>query len=609
MRIFIISLLLLLLSSTLCLFAGNGDIATLLDEVKRAEASNDDLNKADVYNRLGYAYWGERQFQDAIIYFEKSVSINSQVGNTNALINLYSNLGMLYGSMNDYETALVNHQKSQDIRIASKENNLICQGYINLARTSQALKRYNASNGFAESALDFAKEMEDNKLIKACYGILYENANSLGINSKALEYFEYYSAFDNVLKQERLDKITKETQQVVAEKEQEVQEEKEEKEKLLHEKELTEDQLHKTEQELEVTEAERQLNLKNLERAKKELKMQTQINMQQRKIQLLYVAGLFALGLLLMLVYRNFRNKKKANLLLEAQNNEISRQRDIIEKKNQSITESITYAQHIQESMLLSEDKLKEHLPESFILFKPKEIVSGDFYWFNLENFSSFLKPMFQNETDKDCDRFIIAALDCTGHGVPGGFMSMIGYNLLDEIVSNGINKPNYILDSLHFGIKHALKQWDTDNTDGMDAALCKIDFAENKVQFAGANNPLVIIEKGEVKELKGVRFPIGGQEFRSRTPYELQEYVYDEPVTCYIFSDGFADQFGGPKNKKFGTNQFYELLADIYNKPMDEQKTMLNDCFVNWKGEGKQIDDLLVMGFKLKPGMRKEKM
>jgi len=578
----------------------NGDkIEAMLAELKVAEESGDDLVKSDILNRLGYAYWDFRQYKDAINSFEKSVTVNTQIGNDNALMNLYTNLGMLYVSLNEFETALVNHKKSQDIRERVNQNPLICQGLINLARTCQMLKRYNNSNSYAESALQYAKEMDDNKLIKACYGILYENANKLGINSKALEYFEYYSAFDKMLKEEKMAKVEKAAEISVAEKQKEVEKEKEEKGRILQEKNETQTQLEQTEQVLEITEAERSKSVFDLNKTKEELELKAELIKQQRKVQSLFVAGLLFLGLLLLFVYRNFRNKKRANAMLEAQKDEIQRQSDLIEKKNISITESITYAKHIQESMLFSEEKFNAYLPDSFIMFRPKEIVSGDFYWFNFENFSSFLKPLYQNEEKKE-NNLIVAAVDCTGHGVPGGFMSMIGYNLLDEIVSNDICKPNYILDSLHFGVKHALKQWDTDNSDGMDVALCRINLEKQLIEFSGANNPMIIINNGELIELKATRFPVGGHDFRSRTLYEEKTYQYEGPVSCYLFSDGYMDQFGGQNNKKIGSLQFYEILREVYDLPMKEQKQILEKRFDEWKGSYKQIDDVLVMGFKL---------
>lgn len=596
-RTVLVYLVLLLMSS----FTNQTELEKILQEWKEVENSDDDLTKSDILNRLGYAFWGEHLYKDAINSFEKSVSINIQLGNDNALMNLYTNLGMLYSELNEFETALVNHKKSQDVRARINENPMKCQGLINMARTCQMLKRYNNSDTYALSALELAKEMDDNKLIKACYGILYENASNLGIASKAHEYFEYYSAFDKALKEERIEKVQKEALLSVAEKQKEVDKEKEEKVRILEQKEETETKLVETEQVLVVTEAEKQKSIEDLQRTQHELELKAQLINQQRKIQSLFVAGLFFLGLLLLFVYRNFRIKKRANAMLEAQKNEIQRQSDLIEKKNSAITESITYAQHIQESMLFSEEKFNAYLSESFILYRAKEIVSGDFYWFNYENFSSFLKPLYQKETITE-DNLIIAAVDCTGHGVPGGFMSMIGYNLLDEIVSNGINKPHHILDSLHFGVKHSLKQWDTDNTDGMDVALCKINFKQNRIEFAGANNPLIIVRNGELVELKGTRFPIGGQEFKKRSPFASQSYDFDTEISCYLFSDGYADQFGGSRNKKIGSSRFYQLLLEHYKKPMKEQKQILERYFDEWKADYKQIDDVLVMGFKLFP-------
>ena len=270
-------------------------------------------------------------------------------------------------------------------------------------------------------------------------------------------------------------------------------------------------------------------------------------------------------------------------------------QKEEIEEKNKDITDSINYAQKIQEAILPSDNEIQRHLPESFVLFKPKDIVSGDFYWF----------------TERDGKALIIAA-DCTGHGVPGAFMSMIGNSLLNEIVNEqGITEPAKVLQQLKLAVIKSLKQTGEAGTqkDGMDIALCAFEIDNMKVEFSGAYNPLFLIRDNELQETRSDRMPIGvysddgGKVFTNHSLEMMKGDVY------YIFTDGFVDQFGGPKGKKYMGKKFKQLMLDIHKKPMAEQKTILDETIEDWKayvpldGLGssyEQMDDILVIGIRV---------
>jgi serine phosphatase RsbU (regulator of sigma subunit) len=205
------------------------------------------------------------------------------------------------------------------------------------------------------------------------------------------------------------------------------------------------------------------------------------------------------------------------------------------------------------------------------------------------------------NETERG---FLISAVDCTGHGVPGAFMSMIGFNLLETITLNGVLQPNLILNELHQSIRYLLKQDNTDNRDGMDMAICAILDKGRKVQYAGAKNPLIMITDGELNYIKGDSFPIGGSQKEDNREFTLQTFLVDKPTSFYLFSDGYLDQFGGNPEKKFGTKSFKQLLLDINHLPMVEQKAILEERILSWMGpKPKQIDDIIVIGFKVIPG------
>jgi|GEM_PF-2060152 len=283
---------------------------------------------------------------------------------------------------------------------------------------------------------------------------------------------------------------------------------------------------------------------------------------------------------------------------LQAANTEIRKQSDLLEQKNRDITASINYAKRIQTAMLMGEEDMQKILPESFVLFKPKDIVSGDFYW--LEKI----------KIGEDREKIIVAAVDCTGHGVPGAFMSMIGNDLLNHIVlEKHITESHLILSALHKGVRKSLKQSENRVKDGMDLSLMVFE-KENgtitKAHYAGAMNPLyyVPLQQAEnFKEIKADKKPIGGnfageEEDRTFTNHEIS--VLATPTTFYLCSDGYQDQFGGERNSKFLVRRFRALLASIVHLPMDEQKNILEKTMTDWLGTHRQIDDVLVLGIKV---------
>lgn len=285
------------------------------------------------------------------------------------------------------------------------------------------------------------------------------------------------------------------------------------------------------------------------------------------------------------------RDKHKLEQIVEERTSEIRQQSKLIMEKNEeiieknkSITDSIEYALHIQQAMLPLKDKIDNALPINFILYRPKDIVSGDYYWFA--------------ETDK---KIIITAADCTGHGVPGAFMSMIGSQILTEIVTDGITSADEILTNQNFRIRKALKQDTTENHDGMDMALCSIDKETHLVEYAGAKNPLIYIQNGEITTIKADKQGIGGDQIQENFHYTKHEVQPDGNTWFYMFSDGYEDQFGGPDGKKFKIKNLRELIFKIHDEPPEKQREILNQTIEDWIGkDGEQTDDIILMGFKL---------
>lgn len=271
-------------------------------------------------------------------------------------------------------------------------------------------------------------------------------------------------------------------------------------------------------------------------------------------------------------------------LALKKSKDDITRYLKEIESKNTLITDSILYAESIQNAILPDMEFMKKEMPEHFVLLKPKDIVSGDFYW--VKKINNFL---------------IIAAVDCTGHGVPGAFMSMLGTSFLNETVSKAkFDKANEILERLRKMVKVSLKQTgkDIEQKDGMDMALCILDLDNKEMQYAGAYNPLYLIRDGELIEYKADRQPVGFHYVEK----EFTNHVIrlQEGDAIYIFSDGFYDQLGGAKNKKFMSKNFQSLLLEINKKSMDQQKDLLDKTLKEWMKNMEQIDDILVMGIRV---------
>ncbi len=255
-----------------------------------------------------------------------------------------------------------------------------------------------------------------------------------------------------------------------------------------------------------------------------------------------------------------------------------------IQNKNKKITESINYAKRIQNAILPNSRVINKALPDSFILYKPRDVVSGDFPWFVQIK-----------------DEIFIAAVDCTGHGVPGALLSLIGYFLLNDIVrSRKITEPGKILDLLDEGVTTTLRQ-DEDATtkDGMDIALCKLNMTERTVEYAGAHRPLYVMKSGVMEEVKGNKFPIGGGIFKNQTNFTNTKLSLGAGDSIYFSSDGFPDQFGGTENRKFGPKKTRETIERIHKQPMSEAMVVFDEEWENWRGETKQIDDVLLIGIK----------
>ncbi len=254
-----------------------------------------------------------------------------------------------------------------------------------------------------------------------------------------------------------------------------------------------------------------------------------------------------------------------------------------IQHKNKNINDSINYARRIQNAIMPDSGAISEALPDSFILYKPRDVVSGDFPWFVQRK-----------------DEIFIAAVDCTGHGVPGALLSLIGYFLLNDIVrSRHVTDPGTILDLLDEGVTSTLRQDNADaaTKDGMDIALCRINTRSQTVEYAGAHRPLYAVVNGELTEIKGDRFAVGGGKYKNQTNFTTTKLRMSKGDGIYFSSDGYPDQFGGPEGRKFGSKRTRELIGQLHGRPATELENSLNEAWVSWRGDLKQTDDVLLIG------------
>jgi serine phosphatase RsbU (regulator of sigma subunit) len=379
-------------------------------------------------------------------------------------------------------------------------------------------------------------------MIMKNYKELSDLYTTLGNVSKAFEYFKLYTVIKD---------FNSETQSQLGDIEAKYENEKIEKELtiLAKEKEIEKIEVRKKEEEV----------------------------LHQKIITYILTGGFFIILVFAVLLFKQMQAKKKTNQLLALQNEEIN-------QKNIEITNSISYAKTIQQAVLSSFSKIQHKLPEHFVLFKPKDIISGDFYWAGQKG-----------------NKIFIAAADCTGHGVPGAFMSILGMSLLNEIFNEKITvSPAEILNRLREKVITALSQKGNFNEtkDGMDIALCSVDLDNGMLEYAGANNPLYLFKNHTLMEIDSDSMPIAIYDIMDS--FTNHQIVINQGDCLYIFSDGYMDQIGGPDRKKFKYKRFKELLSFLHDKPMEEQRNILKQTFDEWRGDMEQLDDVLVIGIKI---------
>jgi serine phosphatase RsbU (regulator of sigma subunit)/Tfp pilus assembly protein PilF len=549
-----------------------------LKSLEISEAINDSLRLLTAMTNIGLIYSKKPSTHEkARQYYLDALDLSEKLGNLDAIGTTSVNLGELYFENGDYPMALAFYEQSLEAFKKSKTGNVpytlsnIGKVYAREGNFDEAIKyqkqayemaeESDAKSDMAQTLLGLADTYKQMRDIKSAL-ITYKRAQQIAQEIRAiyqlrdayrglaLSYAEI-SDYKNAFKYQDLVTTMMDT-------------------------------IYSADTQRQISLLQIQYETEAMERENVILKGDVELkearNQQQRLIIYLFILGFVFIAIFIILFVRAYNQKRKTNLELEKKN-------ILITEQKKEIMASIEYARKIQNAILTPGDFIASLLPERFILFRPRDIVSGDFYWLT-----------------KKKDKIICVVADCTGHGVPGAFMSMLGIALLNEIVSKNVDfSANEILDELRILLIKSLRQTGREGEilDGIDIILLILDLKQQNAEFAGAHNSFFLLRDGEITEYKADQMPIGIQT-TINVPFTKQLIQLKKGDVLYACTDGFVDQFGGPKGKRFMLKNFKTLLREIYYKSMDEQKELLNETLDGWMAESSQIDDILVMGIRI---------
>lgn len=548
------------------------------DALKIQKSINDEDGLAYTYNNIGLVYSFQHNYKKSLENYEKSLEIRKRLNDQHGLSSTYNNMGILFMYQKDYDRALENYNQSIKIDSALKNTSGMSDSYSNVGLVYMEKEDYVTAESYFLKALDIRQRINDKRGIANSYN----NIATLLINQDKNKEAETYLQKGLVLSKEMgaKDLIEYSYQQLakIAEKDKRFNDAFYYQKMYFVYRDSIQNEIETKKQ----TEAEMQYKF-DQERQKDLLDKQREdlLNKQAKQRLMWLIIGL-SLIVLISLGFAYSLNKRRKNEL--AQKLIIEEQKRIVEHKNQEILDSITYAKRIQSAILPTDRIVKEFLTESFILYKPKDIVAGDFYW---------IEPYDGN--------VLFAVADCTGHGVPGALVSVVCHNALNRSVREfNLKDPGEILNKCRELIIEEFRKSDDNVQDGMDISICNLDFKTNKLLWAGANAPLWILRNKTsiIEEFKPFKQPIG--HFDSYQPFSSTEIQLSKGDTIYLFTDGYADQFGGPQSKKIKTKGFKDLLVEVSPEELAVQKNRINSFFENWKATLEQIDDVCVIGLRI---------
>ena len=509
--------------------------------LKLRKEVKDEEGVANSLNNIAITYEEQAKYSKAIPIFKESIALSKAIDNFKGLSASLINIGICYKNLGDYELALKSYEQSIAIAEEYGYRDDLATSLSNIGGIYSDNKEYKLVIVYCTQALQIAQEMGLKPVMRDASAYLYESYKANGNLKLALEMHELFVSVRDDLESEANQKelIRQEFRYV-------------------YEKQIAEDSVE---------------NVANL--------LVEQTKTKNQKQQSYFLFGGLALSLLFAgFLFNRFRITTRQKKTIEKQKEQVDEAYESLEEKSSEILASIKYAKRIQTAILPSKKKIDRLLPDSFVLYKPKDIVAGDFYWIE----------------EKE-DTILFAAADCTGHGVPGAMVSVVCNNALNRAVREyHLTDPGLILDKTREIVVAEFEKSEEDVKDGMDIALCALH--GTTLYYAGANNPLWIFRGEDFIEIKANKQPIG--KFENYTAYTCHQVDLKTGDTIYIFSDGFADQFGGELGKKLRSGVFNNFLKEISKLPMTEQKERLNSFFEDWKGTREQLDDICVIGVRV---------
>lgn len=576
--------------------SANGDMITTAEHIhngkKHLNDSTPDKYSMRLYNAEADYFNRVEKFDKAIKIYKKLIAKSIEINDTLFLSTSLHNIGISYYKKEDYKSA------DSLIKEAYRLNSILNYGpFINnnlsmLANISSKNKKYKKAleyNLIAKNRFDSINDLS---------GMTIVRINMAGsywvLNKKELAYKSVNDGL-KMAKDNKLKRWEWNANKVLSDFYIEDKKYRKALDAYIQYSDLKSSSINQ-ESSTKLESLESELNKKKMEVLEKDKALQQeQIKFQQEQINSEMIKNekethfiyflLFILVLALafgFFIYNRLKLSNKQKIIIEKQKQKTQLAYEEIEEKNSNINASINYAQRIQNAILPTEKMLSENLKNHFILFKPKDVVSGDFYWNEKANGFTF-----------------IAVADCTGHGVPGAIVSVICHNALNRCIKEfKLTSPGEILDKARDLVIQQFEKSDQDVKDGMDISICSINNKTNKLTFAGANNPLWLIRKGKLMVTKGDKQPIG--KHQKSTPFTTHSIETESNDIIYLFSDGYVDQFGGVKGKKFMYSPFKKLLLSIYEQPMQEQKQIILERLESWKKDLEQVDDVCVLGMKI---------
>jgi serine phosphatase RsbU (regulator of sigma subunit) len=550
-----------------------------LNALKIREEINDKFGISASYLNIGGVMFEQNKYDAALMYFNNALKIKMEQGDKTGEAGIYSNMAEIYSTQKKFQQALAYNLKAMKLNEQIGDLEGVNGSYINIGNNYIAQGKPNEALAYFIQSLKISTKLETEATVvnsfmglAASYELLYDYPKSLiyyekaaavsknkGFKKELQEAYLHLASINEKLKNYQLSLVYNKLYGDV-------------KDSLLNEESLKQTTELNTRYETDKKEKEIQLLTKDQQLKDKTLK-------EQRLVRIGLSTGLVLFFALSFLLFNRYRFKQRANLLLE-------KQKQVIHKKNTQITDSIDYAKTIQDAILPSNEKLHAFFSDHFILYKPKDIVSGDFYWIA-----------------KKANKIICAVADCTGHGIPGAFMSLLGQNILENVVQreSSVN-PGTILTALNQEIVERFSTGKDETVKhGMDIVIISMDMQFGQLEYAGARNSLYLVRAGQLTEMKADKMSTGTiARDHSVVQYKNNQIELKKGDMLYLFSDGFPDQKGGPDKKKFFYQPFKDLLISIHALPAEVQKQKLDEVIMNWMGSSEQIDDILVMGIKV---------